>query len=459
MLARRAWGAIAVVTAATSARATAQQSSLERLFHQTVLDNGLHVIVVENHAVPLATAAVAVRSGASAQQPGEEGLAHLYEHILFRAYGDHSSAFEQEVGRLNGASNATTGEDVVTYYVTVPSDRTLDAVRLLSRMVPRAQFQSSDLSEERPVVLDELKRNASDPERVLERQVAQHLWGDAWHRKDVGGDSASLGQVTIEQLRRVYGTYYVPNNSALIVTGDVLASEIVASANKHFSGWRRGPDPFVGLGHAPVSPLGGSTAVLVRHDVQDITILIQLHGPGLRDDAADIYAADVLFEALNEDGSALQQDLVSSGLFQSLSISLATVNDVGAISVRGKTTEARAQEALIALATALDQPDLLTSQVTEDDLVIGKHRRALAAAMQIERVPALATALGFWWAAAGVDYYLTYAERMAAQSLADLQRVAVRYLAHQPRVIGVLGPLAFVDWAAGWLRSSTTERR
>src|SRR5881409_553069 len=64
----------------------AQQPPLARFIHRTTLDNGLEIVVAENHAVPLATVLVAVRNGAFTQEPAERGLAHLYEHVLFRAY-------------------------------------------------------------------------------------------------------------------------------------------------------------------------------------------------------------------------------------------------------------------------------------------------------------------------------------------------------------------------------------
>ncbi|HYS00202.1 MAG TPA: insulinase family protein, partial [Gemmatimonadales bacterium] len=66
--------------------ARAQQPPLARFIHRTTLDNGLDIVVAENHAVPLATVLVAVRNGAFTQEPDERGLAHLYEHVLFRSY-------------------------------------------------------------------------------------------------------------------------------------------------------------------------------------------------------------------------------------------------------------------------------------------------------------------------------------------------------------------------------------
>ena len=83
---------------ATPARA--QQPPLARVIHRTTLDNGLDIVVAENHAVPLATVLVAVRNGAFTQEPAERGLAHLYEHVLFRSYKGDPNAFGRAAGRL-----------------------------------------------------------------------------------------------------------------------------------------------------------------------------------------------------------------------------------------------------------------------------------------------------------------------------------------------------------------------
>src|SRR3989442_13166517 len=98
----------------------AQQPPLAPFIHQTRLDNGLDVIVVENHAVPLATVLIAVRNGAFTQDSAEQGVAHLYEHLLFRSYRGRPDAFGIEVKRMNGGYNGATNQGVVYYYVPVP---------------------------------------------------------------------------------------------------------------------------------------------------------------------------------------------------------------------------------------------------------------------------------------------------------------------------------------------------
>src|SRR5439155_1424809 len=201
--------------------AWAGQSPLERVMHRKTLDNGMQVIVVENTAVPLATALVAVHNGAFTQDTDEAGLAHLYEHLLFHSFRHNPSAFGLEATKLKGVYNGTTSDEVVNYFVTVPSDNIESAIGLLADLLLKAGFSNGDLKAERSVVLNELQRGESDPEGDLERQVERALWGAAWHRKDVGGDSSSLQGISLDRLKATYARYYVPNNAALIVTGDV----------------------------------------------------------------------------------------------------------------------------------------------------------------------------------------------------------------------------------------------
>ena len=110
------------------------------MVHRGTLDNGLEVIVVENAAVPLATALVAVHNGAFTQDTNEAGLAHLYEHLLFHSFRHNPSAFGIETTKLKGTYNGTTSDEVVNYFVTVPSNNIESAIGLLADLLMKAGF-------------------------------------------------------------------------------------------------------------------------------------------------------------------------------------------------------------------------------------------------------------------------------------------------------------------------------
>ena len=456
------WRLIAPTLAALAGApgaAAAQDSSLARFIHRTRLDNGLDVVTVENNTVPLATVLVAVRNGAFTQDSADQGMAHLYEHLLFRSYGGgRPDAFGIEVSHLNGRYNGATSEEVVYYDVAVPSRNVEQGIKLVARLVREARFSNGDLKAERPVVLDELQRDESDPEEQLQRHVDRMLWGASWCRKDVRGDSTSLAGVTLDRLKQTYARYYLPNNSALIVTGDVSSDRVFEQARDAFRDWRPGPDPFVDHPVPPIAPRTTSTAVVVAADVRDVTIRVALQGPGVGTDTAATYAADALFDVLDDPASAFQHRLVDQGPFQSVWGHYLTLDHTGPIEIVGKTTSERAEEALTDLFDELESLETLQG-ITEEDLTIARKRREVSMALTLEGTSLLAPQLASWWSSAGLDYYLGYDARMAAQTVDDLRRFARAYIVGRPRVIGVLAPPETTEQVAAALRRGVAGAR
>jgi zinc protease len=444
---------LCIIVTLVSQGAPAQEPEVGSDFFQYELDNGLQVVVVENHAAPLATVLVAIRGGAAVQEVGEEGLAHLFEHLLFRLYGKEPAAFATAASQINAYYNGSTSHELVDYYLMLPSSNTEKGIRLLGRLFTRADLRDIDLEEERAVVLDELERRQSDPEGELSRAMARELWGDAWHRRDVGGDSASLTAIDVDRLRASFERYYVPNNAALIVTGDVNPEQVRRWARRHFGRWERGADPFEGATFKALTPLAGTRATIVARNMQDVTIRIQLQGPAVMDDVAASYAAHVLFEILNNPQSHFQQQLVESGLFQAVRCSYATRQEVGPITIVGKTSLEEAHNALVALVAQIDSIAYLVG-VSKRDLIIAKKRREVGAVLALEATATLAPTLASYWAGAGVDYYAGYYEHVNAQNLEDLRAFAATYLVNQPKVLGVLGPSTTMERIADWLRGN-----
>lgn len=426
--------------------------------HRDTLDNGLQLLVVEDHAIPLATILVAVHNGSMTQESGDEGLAHLYEHLLFRSYAGDPSAFAQEATLLDGAYNGSTSEEVVTYYVTLPSKNALKGITLLARLLQKPRFRAYDLTEELPVVLDELQRDESDPESALERRVSQLLWGPSWSRKDVGGDSASLKGITLERLQETYARYYVPNNAALVVTGDVTWADVRSTAQQQFGAWPRQPDPFGDRPIPAIAPLPATTASLLARPVAHAEIVVELQGPSVAQDAAATYAADALCDVLNERGSPFQQDLVAGGLFQSVRCGYETLEHVGPLIFRGETTPANAVPALSALLADLDQLNRLDG-VTDEHLAMARERRRVREALSREATASLAPGLATWWASTGIGYYERYDDQVNAQRIDDLRRFAQAYIVARPRVIGVLAPSATIARVRAALRTASGTPR
>jgi zinc protease len=429
-----------VVYAASPAALRAQRATLDAIVHRQTLGNGMDVVVVENHAVPIATVEVVVKTGAMSQTPEDQGVPHLFEHMLFKGYrGNGGREFRTEVANLHAGYNGTTSEERVTYYLTLPSRRTDDAMRVLAHLVREPRFEKDDLNKERFVVLGEFKRDVSDPRFHLQNEIAQLLWGNQWPRKNTLGDQMALLAVTPEHLKTIFEQYYVPNNAALVVSGDVDPQKVFAMASDRFGGWKRAADPYAASPVPPMSPLTTSQAVVVTGDVNEITIEIQWQGPSARSNTDDTYAADVFSAFVNDEQSAFQKRLVDSGIFHSASFGYHTLDHTGPITFYATTS----MDKLAAALTVL-QAELMSMGAEDyfdpELLKVVKKRRSVATAFELEESIGLAHTVGYWWAVAGLDYYLGYTDSLSKRSAADLSGFVARYLGGKPFVIGVLAP-------------------
>jgi len=428
-----------LISLVCSTSAWGQRAELEKIIQRKVLSNGLEIIVVENHGVPLATVEVNVKNGSFTQPPEYEGLAHMYEHMFFRANSKYPdpNQFWDRASDLGAVFNATTSEERVNYYMTVSSDRTGDVIALLATALRGPLFRRDELERERQVVIGEYNRNESSPFFALSRQMDARLYPGNFSRKNIIGDRQVILTTTPEKMRTIQNKYYVPNNSVLIVAGDVTPSTVFSLAERELGQWTRGGDPFVGDPIPPIPPLSKSEGLIVEAPVGAVSIQVQWQGPSVGQDPKSTYAADVFSDVLNDPRSQFQQRLVDSGLWQAVGVNYYTLNQTGPITISGQTSPEQLREALAALygeIAKFDTPDYFTSE----ELEAVKAHRTVTSAFDRERASGFAHTLGFWWSVASLEYYMGYVDYMAQQTLGDLRAYARRYIIGKPHIAGVL---------------------
>lgn len=438
----RAWLATLLMLAGaflTPSTGSAQRSELEKIIKRKVLTNGLEVIVVENHGVPLATIEVDVKNGSFTQSPEFAGLAHMYEHMFFRSNSKFPDpeAFVGRAGDLGAVFNGTTAEERVNYYLTVSADSMDAGIRFLASALLSPLFRQDELERERQVVIGEYDRNESSPFFQLNREMDKLLYPGNYSRKNVIGDRQIILTTTPEKMRTIQRKYYVPNNSVLIVAGDVNPDQVFASAEKELGGWQRGGDPFTADPIPAIPALAKDEGVVVEADVGAVTVFLQWQGPSVGKDPKATYAADVFSDVLNDPGSNFQQRLVDSGLWQSMGVNYYTLNNVGPITISGQTSPENLRKALKALQDEIakfDNPGYFDPGELENV----KAHRAVSSAFDRERSSGFAHTLGFWWTVADLEYYMGYVDNMAKQTVTDLRAYATKYIVGKPRITGVL---------------------
>ena len=435
----RYFSLIALLAMAVASPSLGQRAELERRIQRQVLPNGLEIIVVQNRGVPLVTIEVDVRNGSFTQGPQFEGLSHLYEHMFFKANAEYPEPdqFVARASELGAVFNGQTREEIVNYYVTLPADSLEGGMRFLAAPLKGPLFRQDELERERSVVIGEYDRNESSPFYHFTTAIDKALWTTAWSRKNPLGERDIILRTTPEQMRFIQQRYYIPNNSAIVVTGDVAPERVFAIARSVFGDWKRGPDPFVNNPIPPVPPLERNKGVVTEQPVGSVVVMLKWQGPSAVQDPASTYAADVFSDVLNQQGSRFQRRLVDSGLFQSIGVNYYTLNHVGPITIVGETTPEKLREALAALDDEIGKV-VEPNYFSKEELEFTKQHRIVDAMFQLERASGFAHQLGFWWAVTGLDYFYGYADTMAKQTPDDLRRYAKTYIIGKPHVVGVL---------------------
>lgn len=417
------------------------RAELDKVLRRKVLSNGMEVIVVENHGVPIATLEIDVRNGAFTQSPQFAGLAHMYEHMFFKANKDlpDAESFNDRAAELGAVYNGSTQEERVNYFLTLPADSVAGGLQFLASALINPLFRPDELAQEKEVVLGEYDRNEAQPGFDFQQKATEILYPGQFSRKNTIGDRKVIENVTPEQMREIQHRYYVPNNSALIVTGDVNPENIFALAERIFGAWPRGADPFVAHPIPPIAPLEGNRAQIAEEPVNAVVVLLQWQGPSVGKDPAATYAADVFSDVLNTPGSKFQKKLVDSGLWLGVVVNYYTLNHVGPISISGQTTPDKFRAAMAALEQEIAKftdPTYITPQ----ELEAVKAQRAVSSAFGLEKASEIAHTIGFWWSVSSLDYFMGYIDQMAQQRITDLMRYTKTYISGKPRVTNVLLP-------------------
>ena len=209
-----------------------------------VLDNGLEVVVIEDHRAPAAVQMIWYDVGAADEPPGKSGIAHFLEHLMFRGTEKYGPGeFQQTVELLGGSENGFTSRDYTGYWQRVASDRLETVMEMEADRMNGLLMNEEDISVERQVVLEERnQRTDSNPHALFAEQRMSALYLNHPYGIPVIGWRAEIEGLTREDLFDFYRQHYVPNNATLIIAGDVQPDEVRRLAEEHYGQTPAGPD-------------------------------------------------------------------------------------------------------------------------------------------------------------------------------------------------------------------------
>ncbi|MFG3693841.1 M16 family metallopeptidase [Stutzerimonas stutzeri] len=204
--------------------------------HEFMLDNGLKVIVREDHRAPVVVSQLWYKVGSSYESPGQTGLSHALEHMMFKGSGKLEAGEASRILRELGAEeNAFTSDDYTAYYQVLARDRLAVAFELEADRLASLKLPADEFAREIEVIKEERRLRTDDKPSALafERFKAMAYPASGYHTPTIGW-MADLERMSVEELRRWYERWYVPNNATLVVVGDVTQAEVRELADRYF---------------------------------------------------------------------------------------------------------------------------------------------------------------------------------------------------------------------------------
>lgn len=421
--------------------ASAQPPRLPQNYYWQKLDNGLQVVVIENHKVPLATIEVAVKNGAYTEGPEYSGLSHLFEHMFFKSNRDYPNQekFLKRAQELGAIWNGTTGDERVNYFFTFDKDSLNAGLQFMNAAIRYPIYREEDMRKERPVVDGEFQRNESNPYFQLWYATSQKLWGDLFTRKNAIGDHDVINTATPEKMMIIKDKYYVPNNSMLVICGDVQPTAAFSMAKTIFGDWQASAeDPQVKYPIPEFKPLA-QTEYLVKESsiAQTPLMMMQWQGPDFRNDSVATLAADVFSKILSLNSSKWQQALIDKGLATNASLRYSTSRYVGPISLQLSPVPGKMKECYAELMKQIQQfasPDYFT----EAQLATAKQGLKREQIRRSEAPSSLPSQLTYWWCSTSLNYFTDYYKAMDNISKQDIQHYISQYITNKPYVAGLI---------------------
>jgi zinc protease len=209
------------------------------------LPNGLQIVTLENHSVPIVNLQVWYHVGSKDEQPGRTGFAHLFEHLMFKGSA-HVAAdrHTRMIERMGGVANAYTNDDTTVFWETFPSRYLARALWMEADRMGSLDVSQANFATEREVVKEERRLRIDNPPygRVIEDLYAAAFTVHPYHHITIGSMD-DLNKATLEDVRDFYRTYYRPNNATLVLVGDFSTPDLLAWAEKYFGGIPASPQP------------------------------------------------------------------------------------------------------------------------------------------------------------------------------------------------------------------------
>lgn len=430
---------------------TAPQTPVGNQISDFLLDNGMEVVVIPDRRAPVVTHMVWYKVGSADEPPGKSGIAHFFEHLMFKGTTKHKAGeFGAKIAEIGGSENAFTSDDFTAYYQTVTPEALGTMMAFEADRMRNLVLTDAVIGPERDVVLEERRsRIENNPEALLAEEVDATLYQNHPYGVPVIGWMQEIEKLNRADAVEFYDRYYAPNNAILIVAGDVDAQQVRALAEQTYGKVARGPD--LPARTRPQEPEQNTARTVTLTDPRVTTpsfsrswLAPSYHGaaPG------EAEALDLLSEILGGGiRSRIYQALVvKSGLASSAGAFYdGSRLDVGTFTVFGAPRgTAKLEEVEAAIDAEIAK--IVKDGIGEQELEAAKNRFLRALIFARDDQSSMANIYGTALATGmKVQDLQEWPDRIGKVTPDDIRKAAARYLAVKNSVTGYLLPTESVQ--------------
>jgi zinc protease len=416
--------------------ATSQATQVQEF----VLDNGLKVLLLEDHKSPAVTFQVWYRVGSRNEKDGKSGLSHFLEHMLFKGTRKlKPEEYSRVIAKNGGRSNAFTSSDVTVYFATMSRDKIGIEIELEADRMANALLGESYFEPEKKVIQEERRlRTEDNPVSALGEVASGVAYMVHPYRRPVIGWMDDIQNLTRQDLVDYYKLYYAPNNAFIVMTGDFSTQEMLPKIKAAFGNLPRGPEPPKVRAEEP--PQQGERRVTLKKEAELPFVLMYYHTPNLKN--PDSYALDVLSVVLaGGRSSRLYHDLVyQKRLVRSVDADYNGLSiDPSVFSVTAQLMPGKEPAEIEREMDGLLEK-IKAELISDRELQKAKNQIESEFIYAQDSIFGQAMKIGYYEAVGGWRLMDGYLDGIRKVTREDVQRVAKTYLDRDRRTVGILLP-------------------
>lgn len=388
------------------------------------LENGLTVLLKEDHSQPLVTVQVWVNAGSVYENEKTYGLSHFLEHLIFKGTKTYPGDMISRVVETSGGNiNAATSKEFTEYYIDIQKDAYKEAVRILADAMSNAVFPPEEIEKERLVVLSEIARHNDDPEGQLYDMFSDAIHKTTAYRSRVIGSETVIKNVTRDEINAYYKEFYVPNNMVLVIMGDFRESELIELIKETF-GRQRG-----GAVNAKPMLLENDFSKADKRASKDVEHCYWVGGflgPDITQ-TKDLLTADIVSSILGTGRSSRLFRILreEKQLVFSVGASYWGMKGNGVMGFSAVTTPDKEKKAADEITRIIKQ--FKESGPTEQEMKRAKEMSKSSWYFGNESIHGQAALMGYWYLLGNPDFIDKYVDGMEAVTVNDVKDFMNRY--------------------------------